>query len=276
MRALKNISLIFLFCIVAGLADKTKSQELIAPKEQNQTITTHFDTNKLADAIADRFISAMQNRNYSFLVEDKLESLRKEIYDFTAKYQPTQMPPAKQEALLASIDRYVSDYFLNRGFDFPGDFPRDFDMEGAYLKFQDQINTFKWKLWLAITRKPPSMEQLKQRQVQHDWLRKFIANVPIRPGDWRPVDVSPDDIRKWASAHLEQELADTLSLLYDPMTHSQFEVFKQWMKRSAANGLSNTVTDIPARALGARAHNHADVEKAYSYPFDIELPFRAF
>lgn len=274
MRALKNISLIFLFCIIAGLADKTKSQELIAPKEQNQTITTHFDTNKLADAIADRFISAMQNRNYSFLVEDKLESLRKEIYDFTAKYQPTQMPPAKQEALLASIDRYVSDYFLNRGFDFPGDFPRDFDMEGAYLKFQDQINTFKWKLWLAITRKPPSMEQLKQRQVQHDWLRKFIANVPIRPGDWRPVDVSPDDIRKWASAHLEQELADTLSLLYDPMTHSQFEVFKQWMKRSAANGLSNTVTDIPARALGARAHNHADVEKAYSYPFDIELPFK--
>lgn len=273
MRALKNISLIFLFCIVAGLADKTKSQELIAPKEQNQTITTHFDTNKLADAIADRFISAMQNRNYSFLVEDKLESLRKEIYDFTAKYQPTQMPPAKQEALLASIDRYVSDYFLNRGFDFPGDFPRDFDMEGAYLKFQDQINTFKWKLWLAITRKPPSMEQLKQRQVQHDWLRKFIANVPIRPGDWRPVDVSPDDIRKWASAHLEQELADTLSLLYDPMTHSQFEVFKQWMKRSAANGLSNTVTDIPARALGARAHNHADVEKAYYYPFDIQLPF---
>lgn len=274
MRALKNISLIFLFCIIAGLADKTKSQELIAPKEQNQTITTHFDTNKLADAIADRFISAMQNRNYSFLVEDKLESLRKEIYDFTAKYQPTQMPPAKQEALLASIDRYVSDYFLNRGFDFPGDFPRDFDMEGAYLKFQDQINTFKWKLWLAITRKPPSMEQLKQRQVQHDWLRKFIANVPIRPGDWRPVDVSPDDIRKWASAHLEQELADTLSLLYDPMTHSQFEVFKQWMKRSAANGLSNTVTDIPARVLGARAHNHADVEKAYSYPFDIELPFK--
>ncbi|MCH8118978.1 MAG: hypothetical protein IIC00_04520 [Planctomycetes bacterium] len=274
MRALKNISLIFLFCIVVGLADKTKSQELIAPKEQNQTITTRFDTNKLADAIADRFISAMQNRNYSFLVKDKLESLRKEIYDFAAKYPPTQMSPAEQGVLLASVDRYVSDYFLNRGFDFPGDFPRDFDMEGAYLKFQDQINTFKWKLWLAITRKPPSMEQLKQRQVQHDWLRKFIANVPIRPGDWRPVDVSPDDIRKWASAHLEQELADPLSLLYDPMTHSQFEVFKQWMKRSAANGLSNTVTNIPVRAIGARAHNHADVEKAYSYPFDIELPFK--
>jgi hypothetical protein len=58
MRALKNISLIFLFCIVVGLADKTKSQELIAPKEQNQTIATHSDTNKLADAIADRVSNA--------------------------------------------------------------------------------------------------------------------------------------------------------------------------------------------------------------------------
>lgn len=46
------------------------------------------------------------------------------------------------------------------------------------------------------------------------------------------------------------------------------------MKRSAANGLSHTVTNIPARAIGARAHNHADVENAYSYPFDIELPFK--
>jgi hypothetical protein len=274
MRALKNISLIFLFCIVVGLADKTKSQELIAPKEQNQTITTHFDTNKLADAIADRFISAMQNRNYSFLVEDKLESLRKEIYDFAAKYQPTQMSPAKQEVLLAAIDRYVPDNFLNRGFDFPGDFTRDFDIEGAYLKFRDQINTFKWKLWLVLIRKTPTPEQLKQRQIQHDWLREFIANVPIRPGDWRPAGVSPNGVRKWALANLEQELADPLSLLFDPMTNSQFEVFKQWMKRSAANGLSHTVTNIPARAIGARAHNHADVENAYSYPFDIELPFK--
>lgn len=267
MRALKNISLIFLFCIVAGLADKTKSQELIAPKEQNQTITTHFDTNKLANAIADRFISAMQNRNYSFLVEDKLESLRKEIYDFTAKYQPTQMSPARQEAFLAFIDRYVSDYFLNRP-NCPD------DPEGAYLKFRDQINTFKWKLWLALIRTPHSPEQLKQRQIQHDWLREFIAKVPIRPGDWRPAGVSPNGVRKWALANLEQELADPLSLLFDPMTNSQFEVFKQWMKRSAANGISHTVTNIPARAIGARAHNHADVEKAYSYPFDIELPFK--
>lgn len=270
MKALKNISLIILFCVfLTGRADNVQSAE-----QPGETVASRWEKTGFARAVAERFISAMRKRNYSFLAEYKLESLRKEIRDFTAKYQPTQMPPAKQEALLASIDRYVSDYFLNRGFDFPGDFTRDFDTEGAYLKFRDQINTFKWKLWLVLIRKTPTPEQLKQRRIQHDWLRKFIANVPIRPGDWRPAGVSPNGVRKWALANLEQELADPLSLLYDPMTHSQFEVFKQWMKRSAANGLSHTVTNIPTRAIGARAHNHADVEKAYSYPFDIQLPFK--
>jgi len=262
MRASKSISLIILFCVfLIGRTLKVQSAE-----QPCVIAASRWEKTEFARAAADRFVDAMRKRNYSFLQTDKLESLQQEISNFTAKYKPAHMPPARQEALLASIDRYVSDYFLNRP-NCPD------DPEGAYLKFRDQLNTFKWKLWLALIRTPPAPKQLKQRQMQHDWLREFIAKVPIRPGDWRPVGVSPYGVRRWAAAHLEQELADPLSLLYDPMTNSQFEVFKQWMKRSAANGLSHTVTNIPARALGARAHNHAEVEKAYSYPFDIQLPF---
>ena len=262
MKTWKNTFLITLICVfLTGRADNF---QLI--QQPNVIAASRWEKTEFALAAADRFVGAMRKRNYSFLQTDKLESLQQEISNFAAKYNPTHMPPAGQEALLASIDRYVSDYFLNRP-NCPD------DPEGAYLKFRDQINTFKWKLWLVLIRKTPTPEQLKQRRIQHDWLREFIAKVPIRPGDWRPAGVSPDGVRRWASAHLEQELADPLSLLYDPMTNSQFEVFKQWMKRSAANGLSHTVTNIPARALGARAHNHADVEKAYSYPFDIQLPF---
>ena len=269
MRTKKSLSLIILFCVfLIGCILKMQSAE-----QPDVIAASRWEKTEFARAAADRFVGAMRKRNYNFLVEDKLESLRKEIYDFAAKYQPTQMSPTKQRVLLAAIDRYVQNIFLNRGFDFPGDFPRDFDIEGAYLKFRDQINTFKWKLWLTLIRTPHSPEQLKQRRMQHNWLRKFISKVPIRPGDGHPIDVAPNGVRKWALAHLEQELADPLSLLYDPMTNSQFEVFKQWMKRSAANGLSHTVTNIPARVLGARAHNHADVEKAHSYPFDIQLPF---
>ena len=262
MKTWKNALLITLICIcLIGRADNVQSIQ-----KPNVIAASRWEKTEFASAAVDRFVGAMRKRNYSFLQQDKLESLQQEISNFAAKYKPTNVHPARQEALLASIDRYVSDYFLNRP-NFPD------DQEGAYLKFRDQINTFKWKLWLALIRTPPAPEQLKQRRIQHDWLREFIAKVPIRPGDGRPAGVSPDGVRRWALAYLEQELADPLSLLYDPMTNSQFEVFKQWMKRSAANGLSNTVTDIPACALGAMAHNHADVEKAYSYPFDIQLPF---
>jgi len=228
---------------------------------------------QISNVIADRFVEAMQRRNYTFLTEDKLESLRKEICEFAAKYQPIKLSLSDQEVLLCAIDQYVRDYFLNRGLDYPGDFLPNYDMEGAYLKFGDCVNTFKWKLWLALIRKPLTAEQLKKRQIQHDWLREFIAGVAIRPADWGPKGVAPRGIRRWALTHIEDQFANPLSLLCEPMTEKQFEVFKQLMKRSAVNGLSYTVTSIPVRVLGARAHGHADVERAYSYPFDIELPF---
>jgi len=218
------------------------------------------------DTVANRFISTMRKRNYSFLTEDKLESLRQEIRDFITKYQPVHVSATRQEGLLCSIDRYISENFLNRP-------DCRSDPEGAYLKFRDLINTFKWKLWLALTRTPAAPEQLKRREAQRKWIREYIETVPIRPGDACPLGVARDGLRTWASAYLEQKFTDPLSLMYVPMTDKQFEVFKQWMKRSAANGLTTTVSDIPVRALGARAHNHADVEKVYSYPFEIQLPF---
>jgi hypothetical protein len=78
---------------------------------------------------------------------------------------------------------------------------------------------------------------------------------------------------KWAEDTLEQRFANPLSLMSEVMTDEQFENFKEWMKRSSANGLSHTVSDIRCRVIGARAHEHSNVEGVYQYPFDIELPF---
>jgi hypothetical protein len=269
MSAPKNISFIIMSVfIIIGPANEAQSTHLAAFVQRVQIAGGVLDDqNKpFAEAIADCFVNAMRKRNYSFLTKDKFDSLRKDIRNFAAKYQPAHMPPDRRKALLAAIDRYIPDYFLNRP-----DFREEQEM--AYLKFPDQVQTFQWKLCLVLNRVPITPEQFERREAQHNWIREYIKTVPIRPGDGRPIGVSPHGVRKWASAYLEQEFTDPLSLLYDPMTRSQFEVFKQWMKRSAANGLSHTVANIPVRVLGARAHNHADVEKVYSYPFDIQLPF---
>ena len=263
--SLKTISLLMGFLVFlfgqAGGGEPVDARPLVSEKTQ------------ISQRIAARFADALQKRNYPFMTQNKVAWLRTEIADFTARYQPAQMSGAEQEALLASIDRYVPENFLNRHLDSPDDFSSDWDVEGAYLKFRDCVNTFKWKLWVALTRKPPTTEQVSRREAQHNWLRQFIAGVVIRPGDGRPINVTPDGVRAWASAYLQRQFADPLSLVYDPMTDNQFEFFKKLMVRSAANGLYNTAMDIPVRALGARAYDHTDVEKAYAYPFDIELPF---
>jgi hypothetical protein len=254
--------------IFIGPVNEAQSTELTAFVQRVQIAGSVLDGHNkpLADAIADRFVNAMRNRSYSFLTEDKFESLRKEIHDFAAKYQPAHMSSDRRKTLLAAIDRYIPDYFLNR----PG-FSEEQEM--AYLKFPDQVKTFKWKLWMVLKRTPTTTEQLERREAHHNWIREYITTVPIRPGDARPIGVAPYGVRAWASAYLQRRLADPMGLLYDPMTDSQFEVFKKLMVRSSANGLVMTVTDIPVRALGARAHNCTDVEKAYNYPFDIQLPF---
>jgi len=224
----------------------------------------------ISRAIADRFIHGLFKDRYEFLSQDKLKSLHTEIEDFAARYASVQPSEKERALLLLGIDRYVLRHFPNR----PDAAGPESDAERAYLRFRDVVNTFKWQLWRALTRKPFTAEQLKQRQVQHDWLRQFIDGVPARPGDAYPPGIVVSNARAWAIARLEEMFADPLSLTYDPMSARQFELFKKLMERSADNGLATTIGDIPVRALGARAHTSAKPDTAYNYPFNIELPFK--
>jgi hypothetical protein len=213
----------------------------------------------VSNAIADHFTDALRKNQYEFLSEDKLKSLRAQIEDLASRYAPTQLPGRERESLLSAIDRYVPQHFPNRS---PG-IRGESDVERTYLTFGDLVNTFKWQLWRALTRKPFTAEQLQQRQAQHDWLRQFIDRVPARPGDAYPPGIDVSSARAWATARLDELLADPLGLMYDPMSARQFELFKKLMDRSAANGLSTTIRDVPVRALGARAHVSASADTAY-------------
>ncbi|MHC4648191.1 MAG: hypothetical protein ACYTBJ_22245 [Planctomycetota bacterium] len=220
-----------------------------------------------AAAIAERFVAALGQRGYNFISEQDIKSLRKEITVFAAEHQSRSFSEAERDKLIAAVGQHATDNFLNR----PD--MHWYDQEGAYLKLRDAVNTFKWQLWNALTRKKLTAEQIKRRNSQREWVRSFVAEVPIRPGDGRPVGVAANGVREWGNDYIEKKFADPLGLLYEPMTDSQFEVFRKWMERSSANGFYNTVSDIRVRALGAVSHRHADVEKVYAYPFDIELPF---
>ncbi|MHC4240411.1 MAG: hypothetical protein ACYSUC_11795 [Planctomycetota bacterium] len=232
-----------------------------------RAVSVKFGGDDFAAEIAERFVGALARRGYSFIDEQDIESLRKEITAFAAEYHTRSFSRAERDKLLVAVEQYVTDNFLHR----PD--MEWYDQEGAYLKFADVVNTFKWQLWKALGRKKLTAEQMSRRDSQREWVRSFVAEVPIRPGDGRPVGVAAVGVREWGNEYIEKKFADPLGLLYEPMTDAQFEVFRKLMERSSANGFYNTVSDIRVRALGAVAHRHTDVEKAYAYPFDIELPF---
>jgi hypothetical protein len=241
--------------------------------QRGATIQNAAGDAEVAGAVAGHFVDTLRQRQYPFLDEAVLRPLHAEIEEFVARFHPARMSPAQQRSLMSAIDRYVPELFLHRRRDPEGDYWARCDAEGAYRKFRDLVNTFKWQLWRALTRDRLTAEQSTRLRSQHGWLRRFVAGVQARPGDGLPPAVTPEDVHAWASERLERMLTDPLGLLCDPMTDPQFEVFKQLMHRSAGNGLITVVADVPVRALGARAHISTNVEGAYAYPFDITLPF---
>jgi hypothetical protein len=221
----------------------------------------------LANAIADRFAGMMRQRGFWFISDAQFEELHQEIRDFAARYPAPQMSGAERDALLAAVEQYVPDHFVNRGSGSPD------DAERAYLEFRDQVNTFKWRVWLALTRKAFTPEDLARRAAQATWLRECLARVPVRPGDFDSARLTPEGLRDWAKARVERELADPLSLIYAPMTDKEFEAFQKTTNFHARNGPAVFVTDLDGRALSVRVPSHPDEQKRYGEAFDVQLPF---
>ena len=220
----------------------------------------------LADQVADRFVAHLASLEVSFLTKARLAELRKEVREFAARYEPAGMAAADREKLLAGVDRYLARQF--RKYDYVSAAWLD---ESTYLWLPDKLRTFEWMLWVSLTRKPLSPEQIAVREGQRKWLQQFLVTVPIRPGDGVPVrGMRPEQVRPWAIEQVDQDYSDPFSLLYDPLAKKQFENFQRILGYSAANGLRSTVFEIPLRALEARVQPHPVTP---DNTFDMPLPF---
>jgi hypothetical protein len=239
----------------------------------------------LADQVADCFAAHLASLRLSFPSEDRLAALRKDVREFTAKYEPADMPAAEKERLLAGVDRYLARQFQK--YDYESVFALE---ERTYLSLPDKLRTFEWMLWVSLTRKPLTTEQAKAREEQRKWLREFLEKVPVRPGDSVPEGLrevlakvpvprdeglpaegaKPEQVRPWAVEQVELCFSDPFSLLYDPLSEKQFENFKRILGYSAWNGLRSTVVDLPSRVLQARVQLLPETSDQSS---DVLLPF---
>ncbi|HTI51565.1 MAG TPA: M56 family metallopeptidase, partial [Planctomycetaceae bacterium] len=126
-----------------------------------------------AEALADRFISALRKQALSFVSEAHLAALRKEFLDELGRQLKAPLSKTRREALLAGIDRFTAATFsaeLNRH-----------DNDNLYVTFRDRLDTLKWELRVAATRSELDQEQIARRDEQRNWLRDFVRNLPPAP-----------------------------------------------------------------------------------------------
>jgi len=153
-----------------------------------------------AREIAGRFTDRLSRQRLPFLTPEKIDSLRNELQTFLAGKCPTDVTDPTLRAVLKSLDGYVPVYFP--------------DDEHTYLDFPDRIATLKWKLWLALNRKPLTDAETSVLARQRSWLRSYVGSVPEK----LPSFTRADRLRR-----LEALFADPLMPWYKkPLTEAQF------------------------------------------------------
>jgi len=239
-----------------------------APERGGIQAAARDQSRPLADEIAARFADGLRKGRYSFLTAERIDSLQHEVRDFAARYATGQMPEAARKALLDAIDTYVPEYFPAK------DGPGTGVMESSYVEFPDQVKTFQWKLWLALTQPALTPEDARRRDAQRSWMRDFINRLPE---DARVLDIKrmkPGGLRAEAIARLETFLRDPLCPLSLVMTDAEFETFRKSV--AGAGELPEPGSAVPTfayAALFARVPWKDDPAKPRGGAFEGELPF---
>lgn len=210
-----------------------------------------------ATDIADHFVAALKGS--PFLNAKRLADIREDLRKFAMPFIPKKMTVLEQQTLLQAID--------NPQISAAGD-------DYSYLSFPDRYETFKWKLWRALIRKPFTQDELIRRNAQQAWLHQFIMHTTNRPGDGVPNGIKPEELYAWALRCVDEEAGDPLSLLFDPFTDEQFARFQKGMASSAMNGLTSTVMDLRMRVLDTRRIIGTMVDGGYQEKYEITLPFK--
>jgi hypothetical protein len=213
-----------------------------------------------ADSLAGRFAVALERQELPALDAARIDAIRRDVAAFVAKHDSPNMAAPQRDALLGAIDAYVPLYFYRRNWTRPE------DRDTSYLFFPDAVQTFKWKVWLALRRKALGAEELARRDAQREWMRETIR---------RNEDDAPRLIPQQLRA-LEALFADALSPLFvEPMTDAEFDAFKA----SVAKGIDFARRNPPILGIEVPGVDvvgiliGGEISRRYSKYDAIETPF---
>jgi len=228
-----------------------------------------------ATTIADRYLAAMQRKNYAFLSKNELLRRRDLIASFTAKHLGQRLDESTRTSLLEGIDRCIDRLYTSpagtvaygNGFGSGGE-------EWMYLNDRDYFLTFQYHLWVGLTRQPFAPAEVQRRGTQQNWMRQYLANLPFRGIHETPPreEMRNDEVRPWAMAELEKALADPIDLLAEPLPDDGFTKLQDRFKRFS-NGIVADFHHMEVAALTSRFICHKDPAGRYGYTYPGQLPF---
>ncbi|HET6429951.1 MAG TPA: M56 family metallopeptidase, partial [Phycisphaerae bacterium] len=194
--------------------------------------------------IAGRLAERLSQQRLPFLTQEKIDSLRDEMQAFLAGKCSKEVSTPTLRMVLASLDRYVPTYFP--------------DEQSTYLDFPDRIATLKWKLWLALNRKPLDGAQKSALAEQAAWLRSHVGSIP----EELPAYTRAERLRR-----LEGLFADPLMPLFkEPRPEAEFDQLKDKLRNLRAEvAVGFIIQNVVRHALWAQ----------YPDPNRIGLPFEA-
>jgi len=228
-----------------------------------------------ATTIADRYLAAMQRKNYAFLSKNELLRRRDLIASFTANHLGQRLDESTRTSLLEGIDRCIDRLYTSpagtvaygNGFGSGGE-------EWMYLNDRDYFLTFQYHLWVGLTRQPFAPAEVQRRGTQQNWMRQYLANLPFRGIHETPPreEMRNDEVRPWAMAELEKAFADPIDLLAEPLPDDGFTKLQDRFKRFS-NGIVADFHHMEVAALTSRFICHKDPAGRYGYTYPGQLPF---
>lgn len=237
--------------------------------------SANADVRQDADAIADRYLAAMQRKGYAFLSKEELTRRRDQVAAFVVEHLRQPLDDATRAAMLNGIDRCIDRFYTSpAGKVSYGDGFGSGGEERMYLNDRDYFLTFQYHLWVSLTRQPLAPADLQRRDAQRAWMRAYLTNMPGR-GIHEPLPregMRHDEVRPWALSELEKAFADPMHLLSEPMPDDGFARLQDRFKQFS-NGIYDDFHEMKVAALTSRFVSTKDPAGRFGYAYPGKLPF---
>ena len=226
--------------IVGPAAWKT----VAAPEEStNDGPAEIVPLDEFPSAVAAAVRGELEEIDLPFVEKTDLDAIEREFGEFVERHVPDELSEERRTAILESL-RHCGKTHLAIAGKVRGDSVRSANR--AYLGLPDALKTLRWKLWMAMRRGPLSDKEQAELDLQREWMREVISDLP----EERPLE------RADVLGRLQERFDDPLCTPLDrPMNAARFASFQAAIQKYLREASTGVEESTPTSIRSIRPHN---------------------